>query len=146
MGIIGNTIYRSEIMGIYFRACDIYYRTEYFQFNIKCNTIHDKREFFYETLKELDCDVRDYYEKTNLKSKYYYFLPFIKKHIYDYVQNCLSFNYQYAYDPVWQKGLFNGLMRKYFDILGFINSYKYENPNWDFEEEASNLFNSNLIE
>lgn len=57
MGVIGNTIYRSEITGIYFRPCDIYYRTEYFQFNIKCNTIHDKREFFFETLKVLGSDV-----------------------------------------------------------------------------------------
>lgn len=85
-------------------------------------------------------------QKMNLKSKHYHFLPLIKKNIYDYVQNCLNFNYQYSYDSVWQKGLFNDLMRKYFDILGFINFYKNNNPDWNFEEEASNLFNTNLIE
>ncbi len=139
-------VYKSEMMSIYFKAREIYFRTEYFQFNIKGNTILDRREFFYETLKEFDSDVKEYCEKMNTKSKYYYFLPYIKNHIYNYVQNCIMYSRYYAIDPVWQKNLFDGLMRKYLDILGFINIYKDENPNWSFENDKSEVFKTILIE
>ncbi len=52
----------------------------------------------------------------------------------------------YAINPVWQKNLFDGLMRKYLDILGFINIYKDENPNLSFENEKAEVFKTILIE
>lgn len=137
--------YMSEMMTLYFNAQNIYYRTEYFQFNIKNNTISDKRIFFYETLQELDNDVKIYYNNQKLKSKYYNFLPLIKDKLYDLIEKSIQSNRYILYDPVSQKYCFDGLMRKYFDILYAINMYKFDNPDYDFENISNDYSFENKL-